>query len=882
MTSGMSERRWHFLLEGVTRTEAFRPGGRGSRKKIRELDRVPHGASLRSQLRDVRSHSESASIAQLHAGASEDFGTQVEFESFPGVELAFQKLSRNSSGIELLNVRVEGTSDEGHLTRATVFVPDGKLDHFERLVREYLERKEDILGRPRDNQRIIDAIRSIRAASLRALWTDTEEFPDNEEGPLWWEVWLPVRSDRQRVLSAFRNRVDAIGEGLPALGQGVALVPEPPPASEDSGGSMLAAVVPMSSGEDGDRRMRVSLGDLHFPERSVVLVRATVSQMEQSLMVLNSIAELRRPRETAEFFVDLRVNEQAEWLDDLVLRSQYPSEDAEVPYVCILDTGVNRGHKLIEPALASGDQHTVQPGWGTADVDGHGTGMAGLALAGDMTNLVLGSGPVCYSHRLESVKLLPRRGSNHGDPQHHGYLTEQAVYTPEISAPDRLRVFGMAVTSKDSSDRGRPSAWSAAIDSLAADVPENGERPRLIVLSAGNIEDNESWRDYPYSNETDGIHDPAQAWNALTVGAYTELTDISEDVFGGHSAIAPKGDLSPFSTTSLVWDPRWPMKPDVVLEGGNAAMSPNGPIEMESLSLLTSYYQPNLRLFTHFNATSAATALASRLAAQVMAEYPSIWPETVRALIVHSAEWTDGMRESCLPKSGRVTKAHYGRLIRKCGFGVPDLDRALWSLSNSLTMLIQDRLRPFQREGSKNPTFQDMNLHSLPWPVSVLESLGEVPVEMRVTLSYFIEPNPSARGTDQPYRYESHGLRFDVRRPHETVDDFHARINLAAREEEGGRQQRSDGELAWLIGKQQRHRGSLHGDIWLGTAAELASLGYVAVYPTSGWWRTRPALERYDKSARYALVVSIAAPETDIDLYAEVASQISAQVEIET
>ena len=38
---------------------------------------------------------------------------------------------------------------------------------------------------------------------------------------------------------------------------------------------------------------------------------------------------------------------------------------------------------------------------------------------------------------------------------------------------------------------------------------------------------------------------------------------------------------------------------------------------------------------------------------------------------------------------------------------------------------------------------------------------------MRVTLSYFIEPNPSQRGNSR-YRYQSHGLRFDVKRPTET------------------------------------------------------------------------------------------------------------------
>ena len=65
-------------------------------------------------------------------------GLPVEFEGFPDVELAFESLARERSGIELLNVR-----HAGDLTRATVFVPDGKLDHFERIVRDYLEERRD-------------------------------------------------------------------------------------------------------------------------------------------------------------------------------------------------------------------------------------------------------------------------------------------------------------------------------------------------------------------------------------------------------------------------------------------------------------------------------------------------------------------------------------------------------------------------------------------------------------------------------------------------------------------------------------------------------------------------------------------------------------------
>ena len=263
------------------------------------------------------------------------------------------------------------------------------------------------------------------------------------------------------------------------------------------------------------------------------------------------------------------------------------------------------------------------------------------------------------------------------------------------------------------------------------------------------------------------MHDPAQAWNALTVGAFTELVRITGPDTGDYAPIAPRGGLSPFSTTSLIWEKYWPLKPDVVLEGGNAAKDLLSAVRMDSLSLLTTHHRAAERIFTTTNATSAAMALAARLAARILVVYPTLWPETVRALIVHSAEWTEAMRRASLPTTGTATKAHYRRLVQRCGFGVPDLDRALWSVDNSLTMMIEERLHPFEREGSKQPTLRDMHLHNLPWPREALEGLGETQVEMRVTLSYFIEPNPSRRGVRSRYRYESHGLRFDVRRPHE-------------------------------------------------------------------------------------------------------------------
>ena len=835
MANGSKRRSRHFLIEGFTETEPYRSRQQGGRHSaVPERDRASHGGALQRQVAALRAQADAARDAQEAAGLEEGLGLRVEFESIPGIELAFESLARERSGIELRNVR--HVDDRAC---ATVFVPDGKLDHFERLIRDYLENKRDSAGRARDNRRLVDAIGAIQAAGLRALWTDTdEEFPTPDQGSLWWEVWLPVRRNRQAVIASFQERAEAQG-------------------------------------------MRIAPGAVAFPERSVLLVFASLEQMQRSILTLNSIAELRRAKETAEFFNTLPPDEQPEWIDELLRRTQFPAGGDDAPRVCLLDTGVNRGHPLLRAALDAGDLYTVEPGWGTEDADGHGTRMAGVALAGDLTSLVAGSQPVALEHRLESVKLLPRPGAG-GDPQHHGYVTGEAVARPEIAAPRRPRVFGMAVTARDNRDRGRPSAWSAAVDALAADVAGAGEHPRLLVLSAGNIDNLEAWANYPHSNDTDGAHDPAQAWNALTIGAFTDRVRITEVDAGGFAPIAPRGGLSPFSTTSLTWEKHWPLKPDVVLEGGNAAKDRLSAVTTDSLSLLTTHHRPAERIFTTTNATSAAMALAARLAARIMVVYPTLWPETVRALIVHSAEWTEAMRNASLPAAGATTKADYLDLVRRCGFGVPDLDRALWSVDNSLTMVIEERLHPFKREGSKLPTLRDMHLHDVPWPREALEDLGETPVEMRVTLSYFIEPNPSRRGFSSRYRYESHGLRFDVKRPHESIGDFRTRINAAARDAEEGTPGGPGSDSEWLIGKRNRHRGSLHGDIWRGTAADLASRGSLAVYPAVGWWKTRQALERYNQAARYALVVSIRAPEVDVDLRTEVANRIGVAVETET
>ena len=828
MPTDARKRHRHFVLEAVTVAERFRrPAGQGPKTSIPERDRAEQASRLLSQLSEVRKSAIQARKAQEEAGLQLDrLGIQVEFHSFRDIPLLVERLARENMGIELRNVR----EDDGHIY-ATVFVPDGKLVHFEKVFRDYLSRKTDKNDQPIDNRLLVDSIKRLRVATLRALWTDDPALFPNEDHAVWWEVWLSTRHDRE-VARRFRGLVEALGRNADQRSQ---------------------------------PSMRTARGQLRFPERTVVMLYASLEQLQEFFVILTGVAELRRPKRTAEFFESMPKHDQYQLLTALLSRTHFPSVTDVVPHICLLDTGVNRAHPLIEPALSHTNLHTVEPGWATADHEGHGTKMAGLALYGDLADLLDSEDHVYITHRLESVKILPPVATDDHDSRHHGYVTQEAVVRPDVVAPHRLRVFAMAVTAADDRDAGRPSAWSAAADKLAAGADAESAPRRLLVVSAGNV-DADQWQNYPDSNETDRIHDPAQAWNVLTVGAYTNLVFATEaDVYD--EPLARAGALSPFSTTSLLWEKHWPLKPDVVFEGRNLISGPHRPLNIDSLSLLTTSHQISNGPMSLTWATSAATALASRFAARVMAVYPDLWPETIRGIIVHSATWTAAMKDMYLATG---TKTEYVRLLRRCGFGVPDLQRALWSVADSLTMVVQEHLQPFTRGSARDPVLGDMHIHRLPWPREVLEEMGGAEVEMRVTLSYFIEPNPSARGVRSRYRYESCGLRFDVQRAVEGESDFRKRINVLARTGGEGADRPSGRDSDWLVGPNGRHRGSLHSDIWQGTAADLAQRGRIAVYPTTGWWKTRPKLERYEDEVRYALIVSIRAPDTGVDLYSEV------------
>jgi hypothetical protein len=440
----------------------------------------------------------------------------------------------------------------------------------------------------------------------------------------------------------------------------------------------------------------------------------------------------------------------------------------------------------------------------------------------------------------------------------------------------------MAVTTDDHRDDGFPSSWSAAVDQMCAG--ELDANPKLLFISTGNYPAVVQQPDYGYPEWNwlyAGIEDPSQAWNALTVGGYTELVTLTDPELAGWNPIAPAGDLSPTSRVSQSWaadtQAGWPIKPDIVMEGGNYITDGATTSSCEELSLLTTAMQSTGRLLTSMRDTSAATAAAARIGALIWSQYPRLWPETVRALIVHSARWTPAM----LGRFSGDAKAVVQKRLRCYGYGVPDLRRALYSAENAATMLFEGELQPFEPNPKGGQKTREMHLHQLPWPTAVLEGLGDLRVKMHVTLSYFIEPSPGRKGWGHKFRFQSHGLRFEVKSPLENTTAFKKRISRAVWEESEGRPDNVAEVRNWVVGAKGRTHGSIHSDWWEGSATELAASGQVAVYPVTGWWRERPQLGKLENKARYSLIISLETASENVDLYHAIENLAAVSAEVE-
>lgn len=821
----------HLFLKDVFAKQKFTTTQKGnSSKALPQRDRSYHGNLLLSAINEIWEQHASENLERREMDLP---ATDGEYVTFTSATDSLKLESLDANGARLLNVKCDR---ETHEQTATVFIPDNKIGELVKKVKEYLDenisRNGEDTGNPK-NKALVDTIDRIQRANVENLWSGAVDFLPKDSA-IWCELWLDTEeTDPEKTLKALHSICGLFG-------------------------------------------IEVTDESFTFPQRTIAIVKANYDQLSELIKSFPLVAEIRKAEELNSFWLNEITTAREDWIQHALENTDFTKTNN---FVTILDGGVNNGHLLLAPILVDGDKHVADASWSLADNSEHGTMMAGVVAYGNLNKMLENNQKNSISHQIESVKILPKEGNSF---HRYPFVTHDAISTVQIANPEYKRIYCMAVTSEYQNDFGKPSTWSAVLDSIIFGDDEDDKK--LFLVSVGNVREEEDWKNYPESNRNLAVESPAQSWNAISIGAFTEK------IFPDRPTLARHSELSPFSRTSSSWEKAWPIKPDVVFEGGNIEGTIAGNVSKhEDLELLTTSRNAVTNNFTTIHATSAATALASNFLAKLRDAYPDAWPETCRALMIHSARWSQGMYDQFGFEANRKSTEAL-KLLRIFGYGIPNIEKAISCQSNYLTFISEEVLEPYEKVGSEIKT-KDIHYYEFPWPKEILENLGDASTTLRVTLSYFIEPNPGDKGYSTKYSYQSTALRFVLINPGEDFDNFQLRTNKinqdAFKEATGmGKKDKLDsavmegekGSDRWALGADNVFKGSIHSNYWTGTAAEIASCNRLAIYPqASGWWKQLKRQHKHNSRLRYSLIVSIETPENSTDIYTPIATKVAVE-----
>jgi len=451
-------------------------------------------------------------------------------------------------------MKVTDNGDENDVD-VTVYVKKDKKDWLKNKADDY-SNKNTKKGKPY-NEKLIAPINGVIATDIRTLYMSAEEFDTiPEEGSYIYELWMSHSKE---------NSQESIENTLHQLG--IEKMSEP----------------------------------LLFDGVDVWLIKSTKQQLCTLPLSLGYIESIR-PYHKPSILISSNP-EKREW-SELIKGEITYDKDAEV-IVGILDSGVNNAHELLKPALPDERMDVAIGVLEATDKTDHGTGMAGLALLGDLTNIAyLRDTPVAVHHALSSVKIYE---DGYDTPKEfYGAVIEEAIgKASDMGASIQC----MAITD-ESAYNGIATSSSAALDES---IYHQGLCDRLVLVSAGNIQTPDvDHNNYIESCKANAVKSPAQAWNALTVGAYTEKTIVGDE---SYEPLAAPGGISPYSCSSYPWNEKR-NKPEIVMEGGNVAyhaMLKETPHDALSLVTTSNELKEPLEPFT---ATSAATGLAATFMAR--------------------------------------------------------------------------------------------------------------------------------------------------------------------------------------------------------------------------------------------------------------------------
>jgi hypothetical protein len=526
-------------------------------------------------------------------------------------------------------------------------------------------------------------------------------------------------------------------------------------------------------------------------------------------------------------------------LDDL----PEPKALAETaPQLCIIDSGLIEGHPLLEGAVIGARSKSYPdtlgspiPAAGT-DAARHGTAVAGVALYGDLDRCVL-------SKTFEpGAAIINARILDDNNKLAH----DRMPYIRDI-------VEGLAKTCRIFNLSFGLEAAGSALSPYAADLDALvRERDAIIIVAAGNEHPEGKYPQpsllppHPAHLLEDGLEvlRPAEALNVLTVGSIT----THKDPHPGNAAIrgaAGKRTSSPFTRAGAL---QGVVKPDLVEEGGDLAIDTQLDrwTRNPGLRIPTTgpEYATSGKLFTYSDGTSIAAPKVAHLVARLMAAMPEVSANLVRALLVNSASYPEGVESYSKEQK-----------LRLCGFGVPDLDRAMHCTDSRATLYFAGEIE-----------IDAVHLFEIPVPDELTTSKGK----KRITVTVAYDPPVSALEQVRPA-----GINLTWKVAKANVEDSVIEAAIAAEAEQeladaGEKPKKKKVFEAGTISRRPQQRGTVQKNVFEWSRNVSGNAWRLAL--TAKATRAAHAHEKQ----RYAVVVTVEHTSAPIAVYQAIRARLPA------
>lgn len=530
--------------------------------------------------------------------------------------------------------------------------------------------------------------------------------------------------------------------------------------------------------------------------------------------------------------------------------------DADAPKVCVIDSGIQEDHRWIEPAIDKPTSRCFLPDREPNDVAdyvsprGHGTRVAGAVL---YPRLVPKDGEVQPVTWLQNARVLNENNELPDNLPPERYLTE--VVSHFASGINGTKIFNHSIADHKPCASSRMCSWAAKIDDLTH------RNDLLFIQAAGNVEPPALFKSLQDGGEHPAqlleehakVASPAQSLHALTVGSVSHA--VVDD--GLRSSFA-KQENFPSAFSRAGYSPLWSVvKPEVVEYGGDRLRSdpltrnlPTSEATAPELVASTMFGEPAIS--NDDVGTSFAAPKVAHIAAHLQRLFPEASAQLYRALIVQSAQWPEWTNE-----------ANSDEVLRLIGYGLPSLERATTNSPQRITLITDD---------AKEIWSKQYHLYNITIPEEIRNAALEAKIRIDVTLAYTSCPR---RTRSRRTGYLEAWLDWSAICFEEPLEHFKARME--------GNKQRSYTGLPWHIHQQAQHGevdisrslGSVQKDWAVIDANQLPEDFAIAVRAHVGWNHKEGG-----GLARYCLVVTFEALDTELPVYTAIEAEVGAQSEV--